>query len=278
MRRRGIVQSMKVVEKFISINGEGPHAGELAVFIRFQGCNLTCSYCDTSWANVEDCPYEEMSPREIADHVNETGVANVTLTGGEPLLQEEMCELLRLLSGGSLRQAPFHKLPSKSSGRARNYSSQLKTDREPLDKTQGTLSKLSFAEWSKGTLSSRIEIETNGSVDISPFCGEYRPVFTIDYKLPSSGCEEKMLTGNFALLERDDTVKFVCGSEEDLKRAKDVIEEYGLLGKCNIYLSPVFGRIEPERMVEYMVKHRMNGVRLQVQLHKVIWHPEKRGV
>ena len=253
MRHRGIVQSMKVVEKFISINGEGPHAGELAVFIRFQGCNLTCSYCDTSWANVEDCPYEEMSPREIADHVNETGVANVTLTGGEPLLQEEMSELLRLLSGGTLREATF-------------------------DTAQGALSKLSFAEWSKGTLLSRIEIETNGSVDISPFCGEYRPVFTMDYKLPSSGCEEKMLTGNFALLERGDTVKFVCGSEEDLKRAKDVIEEYGLLGKCNIYLSPVFGRIEPERMVEFMVKYRMNGVRLQVQMHKVIWHPDKRGV
>ena len=142
---------------------------------------------------------------------------------------------------------------------------------EPFDK-------LSFAEWSKGTLLSRIEIETNGSVDISPFCGDYRPVFTIDYKLPSSGCEDKMLTGNFALLERDDTVKFVCGSEEDLKRAKDVIEEYGLSGKCNIYLSPVFGRMDPESMVEFMVKHRMNGVRLQLQLHKVIWHPEKRGV
>ena len=229
---------MRVVEKFISINGEGPHAGELAVFIRFQGCNLTCSYCDTSWANVEGCPFEEMSPREIADYVNETGVANVTLTGGEPLLQGEMCELLQLLSGSTLRQA------------------------------QGA----------QGTLPSRIEIETNGSVDISPYCGGYRPVFTIDYKLPSSGCEEKMLTGNFALLERDDTVKFVCGSEKDMQRAKAVIEEYGLSGKCNIYLSPVFGRIAPEQMVEFMVKHRMNGVRLQVQLHKVIWHPEKRGV
>lgn len=44
---------MKVVEKFISINGEGRRAEELAVFIRFKGCNLNCSYCDTKWANEQ---------------------------------------------------------------------------------------------------------------------------------------------------------------------------------------------------------------------------------
>ena len=51
---------MKVVEKFISINGEGRRAGELAVFIRFKGCNLNCSYCDTKWANEPACDYEEL--------------------------------------------------------------------------------------------------------------------------------------------------------------------------------------------------------------------------
>ena len=49
---------MKVVEKFTSINGEGTRAGELAVFVRFKGCNLRCSYCDTMWANEADCSYE----------------------------------------------------------------------------------------------------------------------------------------------------------------------------------------------------------------------------
>ena len=51
---------MKVVEKFISINGEGRRAGELAVFIRFKGCNMNCSYCDTKWANEPACDYEEL--------------------------------------------------------------------------------------------------------------------------------------------------------------------------------------------------------------------------
>ena len=88
---------MRVAEKFISINGEGTRAGELAVFIRFQGCNLRCSYCDTMWANEPDCPYEEMSPEEICDYVAGTGITNCTLTGGEPLLQRDMKQLVRLL-------------------------------------------------------------------------------------------------------------------------------------------------------------------------------------
>ena len=90
---------MKVVEKFVSINGEGQRAGELAVFIRFKGCNLRCSYCDTMWANESDCTYEEMSPKEIHTYIKSTGVKNVTLTGGEPLLQKDMEELLKELLG-----------------------------------------------------------------------------------------------------------------------------------------------------------------------------------
>ena len=60
---------MKVVEKFTSINGEGTRAGELAVFIRFKGCNLRCSYCDTMWANEPECPYKEETPEEMIDYM-----------------------------------------------------------------------------------------------------------------------------------------------------------------------------------------------------------------
>lgn len=219
---------MRVVEQFLSINGEGPRAGELAVFVRFQGCNLRCSYCDTQWANEPDCAFEERSPEEIDRSVRAYGVQNVTLTGGEPLLQKEMDRLLDLL----LRDDVL-----------------------------------------------RVEIETNGAVDLVPFCGlEHRPVFTMDYKLPSSGMEQAMQTENFVLLEEQDTVKFVCGSEADLERARAVIEEHQLTRCCHVYLSPVFGSIDAADMVAYMTRHRMNGVRLQLQLHKFIWDPEKRGV
>ena len=46
-----------VVEQFVSINGEGRLAGQLALFIRFAGCNLQCEYCDTKWANEPDAAY-----------------------------------------------------------------------------------------------------------------------------------------------------------------------------------------------------------------------------
>lgn len=218
---------MKVAEKFISINGEGTRAGETACFIRFCGCNLKCTYCDTSWANEKDCPYVSESPKEIFDYIKNSGIRNVTLTGGEPLLQEEMPQLLELLCADD-------------------------------------------------TLS--VEIETNGAVDIGRFCTDKRPIFTMDYKLPSSGYEKRMITDNFAYLVQRDTVKFVSGSIEDLQRAKEVIEKYDLAGRCNLYLSPVFGSIEPEKIVEYMIKNKMNGIKLQIQMHKVIWDPNKRGV
>lgn len=218
---------MKVVEKFISINGEGTRAGELAVFIRFQGCNLRCSYCDTMWANEADCPYEDVSADELVAYVRSTGVRNVTLTGGEPLLAEGISEVIqKLLSQPQLR----------------------------------------------------VEIETNGAVDLKPFCTGLRPVFTMDYKLPSSGWEQAMKTDNFALLQPVDTVKFVSGSIEDLQRAREIIEKYDLTNRCHVYLSPVFGSIEPVEMVQFMEKYKMNDVRLQIQIHKVIWDPQKRGV
>ena len=65
---------MKVVEKFTSINGEGTRAGELAVFVRFKGCNLRCSYCDTMWDNEADCSYEEETPEEITNYVLAAGI------------------------------------------------------------------------------------------------------------------------------------------------------------------------------------------------------------
>ena len=74
------VAKFEVVEKFVSINGEGQKAGQLAVFIRFKGCNLNCGYCDTKWANEPSVPFESMSENEIYDYIKSTGVKNVTLT------------------------------------------------------------------------------------------------------------------------------------------------------------------------------------------------------
>lgn len=219
---------LDVAEMFVSINGEGTHSGQLAVFVRFHGCNLCCSYCDTIWANKPDTPCKAMTAKEIYDEICRTGVYNVTLTGGEPLNRKRIGELIELLA---------------------------KDDRF------------------------YVEIETNGSIPLKPFLSvKNRPSMTMDYKLPSSGMEKSMCLENLNLLENIDTVKFVTGSIQDLERAREIINEYNLIGRCAIYISPVFGEIEPSEIVEYMKQHRMNGVTLQLQMHKIIWDPNAKGV
>ena len=217
----------KVAEKFVSINGEGPRAGELAVFLRFCGCNLDCCYCDTRWANTADVKYELVSAEELVAYVKSTGVKNVTLTGGEPLLQADIAHLIKLL----------------------------------------------------GEAGAEVEIETNGSVPLKNIVSlAPRPAVTADYKLPSSGMEKYMLTENFSYLTLQDAVKFVVGDMCDLARAEEIINGYGLKEKCRIYFSPVFGKIKPVEITEFMKERKLNGVRLQLQLHKIIWEPDMRGV
>lgn len=91
------MKNYKVVEKFISINGEGSRAGQLAAFIRFQHCNLNCSYCDSKYANNNDATYELLTAQDILDYLDRSHVVNVTLTGGEPLLQKYIDYLISLL-------------------------------------------------------------------------------------------------------------------------------------------------------------------------------------
>ncbi|CZQ98831.1 putative 7-carboxy-7-deazaguanine synthase QueE [Trichococcus collinsii] len=219
---------LQVVEKFVSINGEGRRCGQLATFIRFAGCNLNCGYCDTAWANDRKVAFDPMTAEEVYAYIKDTQVTNVTLTGGEPLLQQDMGELLELLS-----QDP----------------------------------------------DLYVEIETNGSVLLSKFSDlDNPPSFTMDYKLPSSGMERMMALENFDHLTEKDTVKFVSGSMTDLEKARELINKYNLTEKTNIFISPVFGDIELESIVDFMKDNQMNGVNMQVQLHKIIWDPNERGV
>lgn len=219
--------SFKVVEIFESINGEGMRAGELAVFVRMKGCNLSCNYCDTMWANEADCEFEEMTADRIVERVKKSGIKNVTLTGGEPLLQKDADKLLKLFS-----------------------------DEKDI----------------------RVEIETNGSVNLSPFLKYENTSFTMDYKLPESDMEKYMDLENFKILRKKDTLKFVASSVNDLKKVKDIIEKYDLIDRVNIIFSPVFGKIELTDIVDFLKDNKLNDVRMQLQMHKFIWAPEERGV
>lgn len=88
---------MNVNEIFYSIEGEGIRAGHPCVFVRFNGCNLRCSYCDTKYAQDFKAKGTEMTPREILDKVKSYGCPYVTLTGGEPCKQKKIRELVTLL-------------------------------------------------------------------------------------------------------------------------------------------------------------------------------------
>ena len=87
----------QVIEKFVSINGEGLKQGELALFIRFKGCNLRCSYCDTKYS-FENPVYKDESIEDIINYCKEKKIKNITLTGGEPLIQDDIYALINELS------------------------------------------------------------------------------------------------------------------------------------------------------------------------------------
>jgi 7-carboxy-7-deazaguanine synthase len=85
---------MKVNAIFYSLQGEGILSGLPTVFIRLTGCNLRCQFCDTKYAYFEG---EELSIDEIIRQVKRYRSRNVCLTGGEPLLQEKIYDLLNEL-------------------------------------------------------------------------------------------------------------------------------------------------------------------------------------
>lgn len=124
----------------------------------------------------------------------------------------------------------------------------------------------------------RVEIETNGSVNLSPFLKYENTSFTMDYKLPESDMEKYMDLENFKILRKKDTLKFVASSVNDLKKAKDIIEKYDLIDRVNIIFSPVFGKIELTDIVDFLKDNKLNDVRMQLQMHKFIWAPDERGV
>lgn len=219
-----------VIEKFISIDGEGPTAGEIAAFIRFVGCNLNCSWCDTAYSIDRDSKGEAMTKDEIYKFIKDAGTTNVTLTGGEPLIQEGIEELIYFLA---------------------------------KDKTLS------------------IHIETNGSIpyyklkkvwDLENVC------FILDYKLPESRMENKMDFKNYEVIQKKDVCKFVIASKEDLTRALEIVKTYNLTEKSTVFFSGVLGKIKYVDIVDFMKENKLNKIKLQLQLHKIIWLPETRGV
>lgn len=135
---------MKVSEIFYSIEGEGIEIGRPEVFVRLSGCNLRCVWCDTKYAWYNG---KEMSVDEIVREIKRYPCKNVSITGGEPLLQrEELLELIRKLkkigywiqinTNGTIFDKEIFELVDLITMDCKCPSSGMKSDSEVLKRTK----------------------------------------------------------------------------------------------------------------------------------------------
>jgi 7-carboxy-7-deazaguanine synthase len=99
----------------------------------------------------------------------------------------------------------------------------------------------------------------------------------VDFKCPGSGMEMKNHWANVGHLRPTDEVKFVVGNREDFDWAVAKIREFKIDGRAPVLFSPVFGGLAPALLAEWILESGLFH-RLQLQIHKYVWHPEMRGV
>lgn len=221
---------LPMVEIFETVEGEGTRAGFPTVFVRLYGCNLRCTWCDTTYSYAPHKPEFYMTIDEIVNQVQTYSSKHICLTGGEPLMYGE--------------------------------------------KSIALIEALTSVEGLKD-----LHIETNGAIDLHPFVNQIESPFVryiMDYKLPDSGEQDKMVEANLELLRPQDELKFVIGSVQDFNAAKHLLERYRI--QALPLFSPVWETMPPRKLVELMLEHGLANVKLNMQMHKVIWDPAARGV
>ena len=211
---------IKINEIYLSVQGESTHTGLPCIFIRLTGCNLRCSWCDTAYAFHEG---KNMSIDEILQKVANFGIHLVEITGGEPLMQDNVYTLMRRLI-------------------------------------------------EKGY---KVMLETGGSISLERVPKEVIKI--MDLKCPGSGEQEKNNLDNLKLLVPHDEVKFVILDKKDYEWSRDIIKRYKINETARILMSPVFDKLELKEIVKWILKDRL-PVRLQTQLHKIIWDKNTIGV
>lgn len=121
----------------------------------------------------------------------------------------------------------------------------------------------------------RVLVETSGAIDIAPI--DNRAHVILDVKCPGSGMAGRMYWPNLDRLTMKDEAKFVLADRTDYEWARDILAQHALPGRCTVLMSPVFGALDPRQLAEWVLADRL-PVRLQIQLHKLIWTPDMRGV
>lgn len=119
-----------------------------------------------------------------------------------------------------------------------------------------------------------VSLETSGALDISEV--DARVSRIMDLKAPGSGEVDKNLWANLPHLRSSDELKLVIADEADYLWAKETLASHQLIGRCPILFSPVKHSLPPDQLAAWILRDRL-AVRMQVQLHKIIWG-EKQGV
>ncbi|MCS6999914.1 MAG: radical SAM protein [Bacteroidota bacterium] len=121
-----------------------------------------------------------------------------------------------------------------------------------------------------------VAIETGGHISIEHV--DPRAICIVDVKCPDSRMQPLNYAANLDFLRPHDEVKFVIASRRDYEWARTVVEKHNLSTRAAAVLfSPAFGIIQPDVLAEWILSDRL-PVRLQLQLHKFIWEPHRRGV
>ena len=250
----GVSDTLVINEIYLSLQGESTFAGLPCIFVRLTACDLRCSYCDTAYAFTDG---KKQSLEEIGSEVRRlaapfrpplnpqpstlNSLPLVELTGGEPLLQKNSLPLMKLLCDDGFT----------------------------------------------------VLLETSGAHDISPVDSRVRRI--MDLKCPGSGEAGRNRWENLKHLKATDEIKFVIATVEDYEWAKQKITEHRLhtvspllfswvhplapeqrnesLKKVPASQTPISRRELAERIIADALP-----ARFQVQMHKIIWPPEQRGV
>ncbi|MDX1645361.1 MAG: radical SAM protein [Thermoanaerobaculia bacterium] len=118
-------------------------------------------------------------------------------------------------------------------------------------------------------------LETGGGIDISTVDPRVRRI--VDIKCPASGEAEANRWENLAHLTPRDELKLVLADRADYEWARDLIRRRRLGERCPVHLSPVHGRLDPIDLAEWILADRLEA-RLGLQIHKLLWGEETRGV
>jgi 7-carboxy-7-deazaguanine synthase len=212
--------TLVIHEIYRSLQGESTFAGIPCVFVRLSACNLRCVYCDTPHAFYQG---ETVAVDEILARALDLGDELIEITGGEPLLQDEVYDLMTRLC---------------DHGRT-------------------------------------VLIETSGAISTERVDPRVRVI--LDIKTPGSGEVAANVWENLDRLKSIDEVKFVVVDRADFDWSIGVIAERKLLDRCPVLMSAAFGRVDPTDLASWTLETRL-PLRLQIQLHKILWDPKARGV